>query len=94
MLVRIKIYDESGSTFYKPINVFNISDLDFANPKDIEQGTIINLRTGASYISPEPIDKVDLQIQGIFERYAALITVQVAGELGKMIKKPRPRKRS
>lgn len=80
MFIPIKVLDENGEYFYEQINPFHITRISIHNPKNIDEGSNITLRTGEIFYSPEPIDLIDKRLNEIIEKFTATMLIQIINE--------------
>lgn len=87
MLVSIEIYTDEGNNTVG-LNPFHVISIMAENPRNPDGGTIILLRTGIEYFSPEPVDKIRQRIDERMNTVAAQLSVQIITEYATPVKKP------
>lgn len=88
MLVPVVVYEDGVKGIVK-INPFHVVKISFVNPKNVDKGTVILLRTGEEVTTPDPFDIVDQRFEDVMHRSTALLFQQIVTEYASQIKKPR-----
>jgi hypothetical protein len=89
MTFPVEILYETGLTQIEKLNPMHVVRLAMKNPKNVDEGTLIQLRTGETLVSTEPLDQIDIKMDDTAKKYGIAIVSQVSGELGKLIKPKR-----
>lgn len=95
MFVGVKALDETGSSFFLQVNPFHVVKITIYNLKNIEEGSLILLRTGEELFTPDPIDVVSLRFNEVIERFTQSMLIQIVNEYAQsnqVKKRGRPKK--
>lgn len=76
MFVAIEILDEQGNEYIEKFNAFHITRISISDPRNVDAGSYIYLRTGDMIYTTYPIDILDQKINEVIEHFSVALLVQ------------------
>jgi hypothetical protein len=92
MFASIKIEYPDGTKSIIKVNPHFVSDFQFYNPKNVDDGTIIKMKNGDEIFTQEPLDIIDIKLEAAGIRIASAAYVHLISEFAKVTKTPAKRK--
>lgn len=95
MFVGVKVVDDRGESFFLQLNPFHVVKITIYNLKNIDEGSLITLRTGEEIYTTEPIDIVSRRFDDVIDRFTSSMLIQIVNEYAstsQVKKRGRPKK--